>query len=315
MAVHHPPPIAASSGPTAGFRLPGGFVGRRSNASHSTQAFVASSDFPVAPHADMLHANTTLDGEESDVLVDGPGTPLPTGDPVAAFSVPYNLMNDNIVFDLYNMAVTSYMAASMELLDAMSFIASSPSLQVNVLLDSGSSHHIIWDHSMFSSYDPLGATSVQTANCGSLHALASGVVSFRLAMGDHSVTVNLRNCLHAPDVPINLFSVGTLQHHRLAIRFEPGSPTSFPHTNLIFPPNHPFVPNLSIAAVIVNTMSFLHCDFIQHANPSAFPALSPGTTALSPPSSLHFSPPPLSPSLWHHRLGHLGQDAVCALLT
>jgi len=66
--------------------------------------------------------------------------------------VPYDLVNDNIVFDLYNMAVTSYMAVSTELLDAMSFIASSPSLQVNVLLDSGSSHHIIWDRSMFSSY-------------------------------------------------------------------------------------------------------------------------------------------------------------------
>jgi len=79
LTVHRPPPIAASSGPTAGFCPPGGFIGRCSDAGRSTQAFVASLDFPVAPHANMLHANTTLDGEEGDVLVVGPGTPLPTG--------------------------------------------------------------------------------------------------------------------------------------------------------------------------------------------------------------------------------------------
>ena len=65
-------------------------------------AFVASSDFLVTPHTDVLHADTTLDGEEGDVLVDGPAAPLPTGDHVAAFSVPYDLVNDNIVFDLYD---------------------------------------------------------------------------------------------------------------------------------------------------------------------------------------------------------------------
>jgi uncharacterized membrane protein len=43
----------------------------------------------------------------------------------------------------------------------------------------------------------------------------------------------LKNCLHAPDVPINLISVGALQEHHMSITF------SFQKTTIAFPTSHP----------------------------------------------------------------------------
>lgn len=60
------------------------------------------------------------------------------------------------------------------------------------------------------------------------------------------VAVILRNCLHAPDVPLHLLSVGVLQHSRLAIRFEPHSGLDPPYTELVFPRDHPILPGFAL---------------------------------------------------------------------
>ena len=53
----------------------------------------------------------------------------------------------------------------------------------NALLDSGCTHHIIRDWSLFCSYTPR-AISVCMANCGSLDALGTGDVKFQFPFGD-----------------------------------------------------------------------------------------------------------------------------------
>ena len=178
-------------------------------------------------------------------------------------------------------------------------------------LDSGSTHHIIQDKSLFSNYDTSGATSVTTANCGSLEAKGSGDISFRVRFGDRLVTITLRDCLHAPDVPINLLSVGNLQHRHIAVRFEPGLPGGVPFTDLVFPHDHPTLPGFSLRASVYRQLSFLNCDFVRPT--LAFPALS-SSSSLSPPEASVFPRITLTPALWHRRLGHLGSDAVRSLL-
>lgn len=142
---------------------------------------------------------------------------------------------------------------------------------------------------MFSSYDTAGATSVTTANCGALHALASGDVSIRIHFKDRYVTVLLRNCLHTPDVPINLLSVGVLQHEQVAVRFEPGTLQESPYTDIVFPIDHPVLPGFALRATLFWQLSFLACDFVPVLS-LALPAV-PSPSALSSPAtstSRHF---------------------------
>jgi len=78
----------------------------------------------------------------------------------------------------------------------------------NSALDSGCTDHIIRQRKFFQNYDTSRAVSIGTANSGSLAALASGDVSFRVPYRDrdgrsHHILFTLRNCLHAPDAPIN----------------------------------------------------------------------------------------------------------------
>lgn len=83
----------------------------------------------------------------------------------------------------------------------------------NIILDSGCTSHIFCDCSVFWTYDPEHAVSVQTVNCGTLHTLAHGDVKFCVQCRLNSVVVTLHDCLHVPDVPLNLISVGALQEH------------------------------------------------------------------------------------------------------
>ncbi|KAG6807918.1 hypothetical protein H0H92_006002 [Tricholoma furcatifolium] len=87
----------------------------------------------------------------------------------------------------------------------------------NALLDSGCSTHIIRDRRYFWSYDESGAVDVGTANCGILSTLARGEVRFRAHVDGKHVVFILRDCLHAPDVPINLLSVGSMVENRLRL--------------------------------------------------------------------------------------------------
>ena len=123
-------------------------------------------------------------------------------------------------------------------------------------------------------------------------------MKFRVSCGTQSVEVTLRDCLHAPDVPLNLLSVGTLQERRMRLVFD------YDRTTIHFPSNSPLA-HLSFDALFYRRLSFLQCEFIP-APPSvasadlAFPA---------------FPRVELTPDLWHRRFGHLGRDATCAVLT
>lgn len=60
----------------------------------------------------------------------------------------------------------------------------------NALLDSGCTHHIVRDRTLFQNYTAR-AISVGTANCGSLEALGTGDVEFRYPFGERHVTFTL----------------------------------------------------------------------------------------------------------------------------
>ncbi|KAG6871232.1 hypothetical protein C0993_003628, partial [Termitomyces sp. T159_Od127] len=89
------------------------------------------------------------------------------------------------------------------------------SLNFNALLDSGCSTHLIWDRRYFWTYDTLGAVNIGTANCGTLVTLAKGEVCFQAHINGKTIIITLPDCLHAPDVPINLLSVGSMTDRNL----------------------------------------------------------------------------------------------------
>jgi hypothetical protein len=270
-------------------------------------------DHPLLDDGGDIAVFQALEGPSSDVAQE-PFDTLPDRAPVTLLSVSSSypeFVNDNETFDLYDVPY-AFVSSSVDLDEALSFMASTSSICVNALLDSGSTHHIFRDKSLFSNYDTSGATSVSTANCGSLEAKGSGDVAIRLRFGDRLVAVTLKDCLYAPDVPINLLSVGSLQHRQIAVRFEPGLPGGSPFTEVVFPPDHPVLPGYILLASVYRQLSFLTCDFACPA--LALPAVVP-TSGLDPPASSAFPRVDLTPALWHRRLGHLGLDAVRALLT
>jgi hypothetical protein len=307
-----PTPFGTAPSSSASQHGGGTFSRRPEGRNGAPRAFLADGDDsggpPPVDGGDPAFPSLALPIPESHTAYDI----LPV-EPMAALSVSHIPEYIEAV-DLYDGILQnprSYMLTSPSLSDALSFLTSVSSTRVSALLDSGSTHHIIRDKSLFSNFDSAGAQSVGTANCGTLDALGSGDVAIRVPFGDRIVHLTLKDCLYAPDVPINLFSVGSLQHRRIAIRFEPGLPGGSPHTELVFPPDHPVLPGYTLLATVYRQLSFLSCDFVRP--PLALPALSP-VVGLAPPASSVFPRLDLTPALWHRRLGHLGLDAVRALL-
>ena len=167
----------------------------------------------------------------------------------------------------------------------------------NTALDSACTNHIIKDRSLFHSYDVSRAVPIKTANCGFLTTLAVGDVKFHIVIQGKTINWTLRNCLHAPDVPINLISVGALQEHHMSVTF------SFQKTTIAFPCSHPQLRGLSFDAEVVRRLSLLHLNYI----PANIP---PPTVALT-----SFQVVPITFDLWHRRFGHLGKDATWDMLT
>jgi hypothetical protein len=89
----------------------------------------------------------------------------------------------------------------------------------NTALDSACTNHIFRDRDIFHTYDTNGAVPVKTANCGVLTTLAIGDIKIRLKIKDRVIVWTLRYCLHAPDMPINLVSVGALQERHMSLTF------------------------------------------------------------------------------------------------
>ncbi|KAJ3482340.1 hypothetical protein NLJ89_g12145 [Agrocybe chaxingu] len=141
-----------------------------------------------------------------------------------------------------------------------------------------------------------------TANCGSFLAPGRGEVRLLVRSGRRSGTVILRYCLHSPDVPLNLFSVGAFQEVGIKVSFDAG-----PTTTITFPHMDSALPVFSLAASVSHRLSFFPCTFIR-PNVPALPALPHVAFPV-------FARAELTPELWHRRFGHLGRDATCLALT
>ena len=169
------------------------------------------------------------------------------------------------------------------------FSLSSVSQGFNSALDSACTNHIFRDRNLFHTYNVDGAVPVKMANCGILTTLGIGDIKIKLSFGEKTVIWTLKNCLHAPDVPINLISVGALQEHHMSIAF------SFQKTTISFPPEHPQLSGLSFDAHVTRRLSLLNLDFIP---------------PISLPVALHLFPAVQnSPETWHRHFGHLGHEA------
>ncbi|KAG6824266.1 hypothetical protein H0H92_007401 [Tricholoma furcatifolium] len=103
------------------------------------------------------------------------------------------------------------------------------STKYNSILDSGCTTHLFKDRDVFWFYDESGAVDVGTANCGTLSTCARGKVRFRAHVDAKHVIFVLKDCLHAPEVPINLLSVGSMVENHLHLVFESAS------TSITFP--------------------------------------------------------------------------------
>ncbi|KAF5377192.1 hypothetical protein D9615_006455 [Tricholomella constricta] len=135
-------------------------------------------------------------------------------------------------------------------------VLSSIADRFNAILDSGCTVHIIRDRHLFWTYDTALATPVGTANCGILTTLARGEVRFKLSIDDTEQVFCLTDCLHAPDAPINLLSVGSMTEKDVRLVFEKNV------TSIHFPESLPHLADLSINATVVRRLSFLHLDFV-----------------------------------------------------
>ena len=224
--------------------------------------------------------------------------------PIANLCVTSDIPNSDIRHDLYDRClIKSPSPLVFAAVDFQSAALVSMVSLYNALLDSGCTHHIIRDRALFLTYleKPV---SVGTANCGSLAALGTGNVDFRYPFGDRTIVFTLRDCLYAPDAPINLLSVGALVEHGMSCLFSPGG-----ITKVFYPRNHLKLPGFTFTATVTNRLSFLRLDFISpkvDVLPAAFPALVPS------PSS--FPRVKVDSMLWHRRFGHLGMDATRAAL-
>ena len=105
--------------------------------------------------------------------------------PIANLSVASFVLNTDLHEDVYNNWSDNkpFTHIAMATIDFNSTALLSLHTTYNALLDSGCTHHIVCDHTLFWSYSAQ-AVSVGTANCGSLEALGTGNVEFRHHFGD-----------------------------------------------------------------------------------------------------------------------------------
>jgi len=139
----------------------------------------------------------------------------------------------------------------------------------NAILNSGCMTHIVKYRAYFWTYHTSAVTTVSTANCGTLLTLARGEVCFRITAGGTQQTIYLRDCLYAPDVPINLLSVGSMQEKHVKTIFNYGM-------TIIHLPFHSLRDKGGVIdTAIIHCLSFLKYEFIapplleQHQNQQA----------------------------------------------
>jgi len=111
-------------------------------------------------------------------------------------STPTPSLNSDVYFDLY---WTGVIATTFSSITELSPICLASISQIyNSILNSGCTHHIIQDWSLFWTYHTSQAIPVKTANCGVLETLAKGDVKVWLQCGTQTIVLVFRDCLHAP---------------------------------------------------------------------------------------------------------------------
>jgi hypothetical protein len=137
---------------------------------------------------------------------------------------------------------------------------------------------------------------MRTANHGVLETKASGDCLMRFMLKGVVTTVKLRDCLHAPSACINLLSVGrmTAIRSKVACTMDDGK--------FILAKKNPNGSRQNIyEGVQSNNLYFVDLKFVyppsKHATESAL-----------------FTKVVETMDLWHHRMGHIREDATKNLL-
>jgi hypothetical protein len=152
-----------------------------------------------------------------------------------------------------------------------------------VLLDSGATSHIIRNRRLFWSYNTTRASDVQTANHGTLRALARGDCLVILHCESGPVCLWLRDCLHAPDAVSNLLSVGRLVNKGFRCSFASSAVTisSDPGSGATF----------SFTGPLTGPLALLPLEFVA-------------------PECAAYARVAVTRDLWHVRMGHVGEQAI-----
>ncbi len=271
----------------------------RSNPQHFTRPNTHPADRPSIPRANYADAN---DPPPSDDDI-GPVDP----EAYAAVSVlpdldcTVNTVNEDIVFVCSGASILSPSTEAStwfyEGLLAGSFI--SLSHLVKTMLDSGCTTHIFKDKKYFWSYREDEAVDVKTANCGVLSTKARGEIRIRVrCTNGQRVIVRLLDCLHAPDVPMNLISVGALTERRMFLLFGNN------WTSINFPKDHPTLAGVRFSATVLGRLSFLDCELLE-PDASNHDSLLESCAAAMPEPFRRSKPN------WH---SHPGQDLTMEML-
>ena len=139
-------------------------------------------DHPLPPDPNHLSDSPTLSPILDDELI------VP---PVTNLCVTSFVPNSDICDDLYICCDPKFFSPlALTSVDFKSAMLVFLVTLFNALLDSGCTHHIIQDRSLFHNYTTQ-SISVDTANCGSLAALGTGDVVFHYPFGDQHVTFTL----------------------------------------------------------------------------------------------------------------------------
>ncbi|PBK82317.1 hypothetical protein ARMGADRAFT_1090531 [Armillaria gallica] len=168
-----------------------------------------------------------------------------------------NTLNEDEFFICSSAIVISPLAASSTLYFnalAEGALIALPQI-VKTLLDSGCKAHIFKEKRFFWSYWEDEAVDVKTANCGVLSTRARGEIRMHVhcTNGKHVVVC----LLHAPDVPMNLISIGTLTEWRMFLVFGNN------WTSINFPKDHPSLAGVQFLANVLGCLSFLDCEILE----------------------------------------------------
>lgn len=165
------------------------------------------------------------------------------------------------------------------------------------ILDSGTSSHLLKDRSVFWTYKTTQARSMRTANHGILQTKASGDCLVRFTLKGVTTTVKLRDCLHAPSAYVNLLSVGrmTAVGSKVACSMDDGK--------FAIAQRYPDGSRKNIyEGEQSNNLFFVDLEFLYP------PCQQP------PTESTNFVKVVETMDLWHHRMGHIGEEATKSLL-